>query len=340
MQPRRQPGSGRATRWVAPLAVLLGAWLAVFGAAAAPADAGVWLARLQQAANLGNYQGTMVFSAGGVVSSSHVAHFRDGDQDFERVEALDGRMHRVYRHNDAVLTLWPQSRIAVQDRREPLAGLWSPMAPLEARALEQYSLKPLGTERIAGRDAQVVMLVPRDAYRYPQRFWTDLATGLMLRVDVLGPGREVLESAAFSEVEIGIRPQPDTVLVPMRHLDGYRVLRRPESATRLEAEGWALASPVAGFRLANCLKRPLPGDAPEAAGASPVLQAVFSDGLTHVSLFVENFDPARHLAPLHTRIGATSTLMQRQGEAWWLTAIGDVPLATLHQFAAALERRR
>ena len=334
MSPGLRRISGRATRWAAPLGVLLGALLAVASVGAAPEDADGWLARLQQAAKVRNYQGTMVFSAGGVVSSSRVAHFRAGDQDYERVEALDGRMHCVYRHNDAVLTLWPQSRVAVQETRESRAGLSSPMP-----ALEQYSLKVLGGERIAGRDAQVVLLVPRDEFRYPQRLWTDQATGLMLRVDVLGPGSEVLESAAFSEVEIGIRPQPESVLGPMKKLDGYRIVQRQQASTRLESEGWALGTLVAGFRMTNCVKRPLPADTGEASAASPVLQAVFSDGLTHVSLFVENFDPARHRTPLHTQIGATNTLMQRHGDAWWLTLMGDVPVATLRQFAAALERR-
>jgi sigma-E factor negative regulatory protein RseB len=37
--------------------------------------------------------------------------------------------------------------------------------------------------------------------------------------------------------------------------------------------------------------------------------------------------------------GATAMLTQRRGEHW-LTAVGDVPLATLKLFAAALDRRR
>ena len=46
----------------------------------------------------------------------------------------------------------------------------------------------------------------------------------------------------------------------------------------------------------------------------PVLQAVFSDGLTHVSLFVEPIDRARHTRPLLTQVGATHTLMQPHGD--------------------------
>ena len=37
--------------------------------------------------------------------------------------------------------------------------------------------------------------------------------------------RAVLESTAFSEVEVGVKPQPDLILQVMNKLDGYRVLR-------------------------------------------------------------------------------------------------------------------
>jgi sigma-E factor negative regulatory protein RseB len=69
------------------------------------------------------------------------------------------------------------------------------------------------------------------------------------------------------------------------------------------------------------------------------LQAVFSDGLTQVSVFVEPFDAARHRQPLLTRVGATYTLMKPHGDAWWITVVGDVPASTLKQFYQAIERR-
>ena len=45
------------------------------------------------------------------------------------------------------------------------------------------------------------------------------------------------------------RPQPDSVLQIMRKLDGYQVLRPQQKRTTLDAEGWTLARPVAGFAL-------------------------------------------------------------------------------------------
>jgi len=274
------------------------------------------------------------------MSSSRVGHYTVGDQTYELLEALDGRQQRILRHNDAVHTLWPQSRVVVIEKRET-RGAWSTTPQeVDPQALEHYEFRREGYARIAGRDTAVFLLEPRDVLRYAQRLWADRATGLMLRADVLGQasdGRQVLESTAFSEISIGVRPQPEAVLQPLRNprqLEGYRVVRPQQQSTELEAEGWALARPVRGFTLDRCVRRGI-----ETAGeGAQVLQAVFSDGLTHVSLFIEPFKPERHRGELQAQQGATSTLMLRRGKHW-ITVVGDVPAATLKLFAAALELR-
>lgn len=328
-------------RWL-PIATLLSCLLpagagAQANGAALLADARAWLSRIHAAAGSGNYEGTMVFSAGGALSSSRVWHYCVGDQTYERLETLDGRQQRIVRHNDAVHTLWPQSRLAVVEKRETLAAWSTTPQTVDPKALEQYELRPDGSARVAGREATVFVLEPRDTLRYAQRLWADQASGLLLRADVIGPGpeRPVIESTAFSEIRIGVRPQPETVLQAIRSVDDYRVVRPQQKRTTLDAEGWTLARPVAGFGLAGCLKRGM-----ETAGESePVVQAVFTDGLTHVSVFLESFKPQRHRAEMRARQGATATVMLRRGEHW-ITAVGDVPPTTLELFADAIERRR
>jgi sigma-E factor negative regulatory protein RseB len=325
-----------ARRWLplASLASLVAPFAFVTSAVAAPPDARAWLTRIHAAAYERNYQGTLVVSANGVVSSSRIAHFAVGDQSYERVEELDGRQQRIYRVNDSVHTVWPQAGVAVVEERPAMARLPASRRSVDPRALDFYDAKLEGVERVAGREAQVLLLQPRDAWRYAQRLWADRATGLMLRADIVGADRRVLESSAFSAVELGIRPQPESVTQPLRKLDGYRVVKAQQLPTQLEAEGWALAHPVPGFRLAGVVKRPL-----EAAGKDEVLQAVFTDGLTHVSLFVEPFDGRRDYADLSGQVGATGTLRQRRG-LHWITVMGDVPPPTLKAFAEALQRSR
>jgi sigma-E factor negative regulatory protein RseB len=331
------------------------AWSAPVQAAAdAPAsnaasDARSWIQRIHAAANAGNYQGTLVFSAGGTLSSSKVAHYTVGDQVYELLEALDGREQRILRHNDVVQTWWPKTLTAVVERRETLPGWSTTPQAVEPQALDHYDMRREADGRVAGRDTAVFLLEPRDGLRYAQRFWVDLATGLMLRADLLGApsaaptghgARTLLESTAYSEVAIGVKAQPDRVTQAMHSLGqqgGWRIVKPQQQRSSLDGEGWAVTQPVPGYRLAGSVRRGM-----DATGdGEPVLQVVFSDGLTHVSLFVEGYQPQRHRSEMQMQAqhGATAMLTQRRGEHW-LTAVGDVPLATLKRFAGALDRRR
>jgi sigma-E factor negative regulatory protein RseB len=185
----------------------------------------------------------------------------------------------------------------------------------------------------------VFLLRPRDEHRFAQRVWSEQGTGLLLRADVLAADGTVLETSAFSELTIGAKTKPESVSAALKQLDGWLLLKPVHQRTELEAEGWQLKAPVPGFRQASCVKRQL--DAPDAARqpAADVVQAVFTDGLTHVSLFIEPLQADRH-RPGSATTGATHTWMQPAGNAHWVTVMGDVPMATLKQFAAALERRR
>lgn len=298
-----------------------------------------WLRRIQQAAANNSYQGTLVFNGGGTVSSSRVTHICDGRQQYERLEVLDGRARLQYRHNDQLVTLWPEHKQASIEQRDVVAEFPALPASAAGRAPEHYELRVVGRDRLAGREVDVLLLKPRDRLRYAQRLWADRETGLLLRSDLLGGAGEVLESAAFSDVQIGGKLAPESILRPMKRLEGYRVLRPVVERTQLDAEGWVMGRPVPGFQLVSCTRRPLAVEAGDGGRLPPVLQSVFSDGLAQVSVFIEPYDAQRHRQTLGTNLGATHTLMVRRGD-WWLTVVGEVPMATLQQFEAALERRR
>lgn len=298
-----------------------------------------WLMRIHEAASHRNFQGTFVVSGGGLVSSARIAHFCEGASQFERSESLDGQARHVYRHNDVVTTLWPGARVAMVEQRTLLAQFPALLQAGDDRIADFYEVRAQGVERVAGHEANVLVVKPRDAYRYGYRLWADQASGLLLRADVIGERSEVLETSAFSDVVIDIKSQPESVVQPMKKLDGYRVLRPVLTPTRLEDEGWLLRQQVPGYRPVSCVKRPMEKSAPVGGPATDpqVLQAIYSDGLTYVSVFIEPFQPQRHARPMLTSVGPTQTLMLQQGD-WWVTVLGDVPPATLRLFAKSLER--
>ena len=304
-------------------------------AASAPVlDGPAWLARVNRAATERNYRGVMVFTADGVVSSSKVAHLGVGDEVYERVQALDGQLHRVYRHNDTVRTVWPLRKLVVVEPRAAAPGLVSARRRIEPRALQHYTLTLAGSGHVAGRPARQLLLEPTDTLRFAQRLWTDDASGLLLRADVVDEQGRTLESSAFTEVEIG------GALAPKELLDGvappgYEELPSQREPIDWATQGWRFRESVPGFEMQGCVRRPAPS---ADAGRAHAVQAVFSDGLSYVSIFIEPYREQRHPQALAAGFGAMHTVMQRVGEHW-ITAVGEVPRRTLERFIALLEHR-
>ena len=298
-------------------------------------DVRSWLMRIQEAATLRNFQGTFVVSGGGAVSSARIAHYCEGKDQVERIDALDGERRSVLRHNDRVHTFWPEARTVQVEQRAAIRSFPALLQQAMGDQLaEFYTLTPQANERVAGHESHVLLVEPKDALRYGYRLWAEKGTGLLLRADVLDANGGVVETSAFSEVSIGVRSQADAVLAQMKKLDGLKVVKPAMVQTRLEDEGWTLAPGVPGFRMVSCVKRPL-GE----GETGQVLQSIWSDGLTHVSVFIEPYEARRHTREMSTKVGATQTMMRQRGDAW-VTVVGDVPAATLKKFAAGLERRK
>jgi sigma-E factor negative regulatory protein RseB len=298
-----------------------------------------WLMRIHDAATRINYVGTLVNNAGGVVSSARVAHYCEGRNELERIDSLDGELRGMLRVNTETRTIWPRLRVSVIEPVDPRAAFPALVSGSEQHIPEFYELQTQPADRIAGHDADRVLLRARDPRRFDRVLWADRGTGLLLRMDVQVDGR-TLESSAFSDVKIGVRPQPETIYGELHQVDNkYRVLRPTVEPANLDSEGWVLRADRVppGFQVLGCVRRTLSLPVAVSTQAS-VLQAMFSDGLTPVSLFIERYQPARHTAAGLTVIGATHTLSRRDKD-YWLTAVGDVPEETLDQFIGALERK-
>lgn len=308
-------------------------------ATSAPWDMAAVIRRIQEAPRQRSFIGTYVVTTGGHLSSSRITHFCDGRDQIERIESLDGQMRRVFRHNDAVHVFWPGTKTALIEQRDLVGRFPSPLQPGDAARLEMYEMQAGGDDRIAGHDAQVVTFQPRDQYRYARRLWLDRRTGLLLRSDLINEQGDIIESSAFSELQVGARLQAQPLLLEMNRLEGYKVSKPTYVASDLDSEGWTMRQPVNGFETQRVVRRPMPAAPDAAATTGSMVQAVYSDGLTHVSVFIEPFVAGQHKRENPATVGSTSALSRRQGD-WWITAVGAVPVSTLQQFTSGLERRK
>lgn len=297
-----------------------------------------WLVRLQRASDEVSYVGTFVVSsAAGALSSSRIWHVCEGEVQVEKVEALTGTPRSTYRRKDLVATFWPQSGMVKTDQYESAGGhfpnlLGTGDADETARF---YAVRETGRGRVAGFEADIVVLAPHDALRFGYRIWSEKRTGLVIKTQTLDAQGRVLEQAAFSELQLQAPMPARKLLGMMADTQGYRVLKSDRVRTTAQDEGWQLRETVAGFAPRNYYRRPV--------ATGHVGQWIFSDGLATVSLFIEPFDARRHAPEGEAVLGATHLLSRRlsQGEQhWWVTAVGEVPAPTLRTFVDALQRSK
>lgn len=299
-------------------------------------SAGEWLMRMHEASKLRSYVGTFVVSSiGGGMSSARIWHAFEGNVQVERVESLTGAPRSVYRRNEQVVTFYPETHVVRTERRESLGVFTNLLKSSDSSIPEYYSARRVGSDRVAGFETDVVQLAPRDSLRFGYRIWSEKKSGLVVKLQTIDADGSVLEQSAFSELALDAPVRADKLTQMMSATAGWRVENADVAKTSAESEGWQLLSPPAGFRPISCYRRPV-GGGPMAEGT---MQWIFSDGLAAVSLFVEPYDPRRHTQEGLFSSGATQTLTHRIQD-WWLTAVGEVPPATLRAFAQGLQRRK
>ncbi|EEA02374.1 sigma E regulatory protein, MucB/RseB [Burkholderia sp. H160] len=329
---------GRLPAFLFCAAVLLSATPRVFAQddpVVARRAAAELLDRIHQAAQQLNYEGAFVYQRGNFVQTSRITHYSTHtDGEFEQLESLDGKPRKMLRHNDDMYTFVPERRLVVVEIRQNKDSFPALLAVNGSQVLSVYEPKMLGDDRVAGVDSLVMELDPKDAYRFAYKLWADKKTGLLLRAQTLDPNGQVLEQLSFSQVRIGVPVDKAGIVNGIRNLAGWTVVRPPVEPVDMAAHGWQITPSVPGFHIIRELRRPM---ASREAGQPPIPvdQAVFSDGLAAISVFVEPVENNTRKEGTGDS-GATHVLVKRQGD-FWITLLGEVPQTTLQQFASAIE---
>lgn len=260
------------------------------------ADIGAWLIRLHSASRQRAFTGTFVVSAGDRMASAKIWHICDGTQQIQRVESLSGAPRSTFRRNEQVITFYPASRVAVAETRRPLGAFPNLLLSPDASIAEHYQFKSIGYERIAGLEAEVAQLQPKDHLRFGYKVWSEKKTGLMLQLQTLDSEGRVLEQSAFSEITLDAPVSMEKLATMMASTEGYKVERPDLRATTADAQGWSLRSLVPGFKPVGCYQR----------GASLIGEASQEKALWCSGCFRTAWPPYRCLLSLST-CGATRT---------------------------------
>ncbi|MBI3231121.1 MAG: MucB/RseB C-terminal domain-containing protein [Burkholderiales bacterium] len=297
-------------------------------------EAQVLLKKIQAAAQKLNYSGIFVYQEASQMRTSRITHIHDGKNELQKLEMLDGRRREYTKSNDEITCYVPENKTVLVEKRgtqdEFPAIFGANVAELEAH----YQVRKSETDRVAGYDCQVLLLEPKDNFRYGYKLWAEKNTGLLLRVQTLNERSEIVEQISFSQLKIGDIDRTQ-VKSSFGDTNGWRVENASINETALT--NWLVKWVPPGFKKTRELRRQVSANSGMLGSAGrEVGQIVFSDGLAAISVFIENFNPQR--VERAQRQGAMNIIGKRLGD-YWLTVVGEVPAVAIRQVANSIEFR-
>ncbi len=285
-----------------------------------------WLEKMSAAARSLNYHGTFVYQHGDQLETMRIIHKADESGEYERLVSLNGEASEVVRNNDVVLCILADNRkMVVEKEGKDWRSLHLSLSDKLPELQRHYQLKLLGDDRVAGREAKVVSITPKDEFRYGHRLWLDRDSGLLLKSVVLDARQQAVEQIMFTQLEL-LEFVPDELV---RSAWPDHVSRQAKKSRRLAHEPardnrWRVVEMPAGFReLEHRLSE----------NGNTKHHLVLSDGLATVSVFIENAgDDSGDITD--SGGGGINAYSARVNE-YRVTAVGEVPTATVKLIASS-----
>lgn len=297
------------------------------------ADAWELLSKAALAGHVLSYTGIFVYDGQAQTKAVQVKHIYDGRGEYSRNVTLDTRPRELFSEGQDLVIYNPNKEKVVIKKRQA-KNLFPNLLPLKVNRLKAgYTLHAAETDRVAGRPARLLLLMPKDQYRYGYQLWVDAEYGILLKYEMHDAKHAVLEQIAFNELKLvetldlnWYKPQIDTSkLYEMEAL-------APAVPDSMGNKPWRVTKIPVGFKKINQVKV----SARAKAKAYMMTQLVYSDGLAAVSLFIEPL--AEDMVPLTGQhVKGYTSLYATVKEGYQVTAIGEVPTDTVVKFGNAIE---
>ncbi len=306
--------------------LLLGLWFAAPGRAAedAAGDTRHWLQRMIQAMNGLAYEGTFVYLHGGRLESLRIEHTPGRAEARERLLNLNGRPREIRRGRRGVTCITPGAGgVSVEKWVTP--GLGGFLRLDFERLGRNYLLHPLGDDRIAGREAVGIGIIPRDRLRYGYRLFLDRASGLPLEIDLMDPRAQPIERVMFTSLELGedgAEAHPSGEEIPAAQVE-HKAILMPRGKRR-----WTFDRLPPGFEVR------MHDEWTDDAGGL-LEHFLVSDGLASVSVYVEPLHAGEEALQGAAHLGAVHAWGRRL-DGFQITAVGETPAAAARLIAEAL----
>lgn len=318
-------------------------------------EARFWLEKMNVALATRNYDGTFFHLSDGRVEAMRIVHRVRGGRISERLSSLDGSGREFVRHNDELTCYLPDQHTVLVELRHDNGPMLGSLPKFGADVDASYRLEALSNSRVLGRTAKMIVVTPKDEYRFGYRLWLDEKTAMPLKTQLCDSRGQVIEQILFARLDMPDNI-PDAELMPAVSTDGFRWVRQgaADDSASPALSGYRVSQLPPGFHLT------VTGTQTLGSAGVPASHLVYSDGLATVSVFVEappvdaasgQPAPAEAAGSPKKGEGAQATMqgLVRVGSGFafstvvqghQVTAVGEVPAQTVEFIAHSVRSSR
>ena len=309
------------------LVLLLAALFTCARASTDTPSAEALLQQMQRAYHHYNFELSLIKVRQGTIEPLRFSHAVSEKSELSHLIYLHGRPSEYLKRNNEISFFEAGSDpYTLSGARMP--GFWSAVLGMNLeQVLKSYDPVVTGRNRIAGLPVQVVRLAPKDPSKYGFVLWLEQASGLLLRLDLIDEGGNLVEQ--FMGVDLRIMPEPSSWLLALDKVTLPRAVTTEQAYQAPQQElGWAPGWLPKGFRVMSTDRHPLVGT------GEMVDYMMVSDGLVDVSIYLSA--PESGMGEQLVRQGATSLLRLLNDHKVEVTVVGEVPAQTAQRIAESL----
>jgi len=249
--------------------------------------------------------------------------------ELEILALLNGPRRDILRINNTVSYIEPEYA-PYSIHSEQISGPIPTVFGRDISVLEKnYHFVSVGKNRVLGKAAQLIRIVPKDGHRFGYWLWLDQKSGLLLKLAVITRQGKLLEQIQFTHLDI-----TNSISESLKQLQTTELPKAIDMATKKQPinVAWQVNWLPDGFELIKSDKHRIKSN------KQAVEFMLFNDGLVDISVYV-NPSKAKQRKIEFASDGATLVLNQVINNIE-VSIVGKIPLETAKKIVSSVSFNR
>ena len=284
------------------------------------------LDKMTQALDNLNYEIAFVQTTPANMDSFRYRHIKQDNKTYAQLVTLDGRQQEIIQRDNLVSYFQPNAQAFTLNSGNIVDAMPAVVRANFDKLSSYYDFVKLGKDRVAGRFADTIRIVPKDDFRYQYLVFIDEENGLLLRGDMLDREGKLLDQFRVVTLYIDDKLRGLTAYTSKLSLPPLLKESKNEQSSDIT---WSAGWLPQGFSLIRYTQEILENEI--------IDSALYSDGLFTFTLFVSNV--GSNDLPENTWKQGAYTIYSEVIGGKEITFIGQLPISTAKRIVQEVKFR-